>query len=502
MPLALIILALAMLLTTPFLNLAGTNLLGVRAYAEVTEAEYASDAGVEHALWSLAYGTLSDSFVNPGDSVNYQLPQTVNGLIPDITVTANAIATNPAGLIDDAIIDTLEYSTSHHYPDIIHIANDIYAIVHDDGRNDGWLRTVRVSPAGIITDTLVDSWEFQPSNGEFPDIVHVSGNIYAISYQGPGSDGWMMTVNISDAGDITNSAIDTLEFDPGLCNYPEIIHVSGDYFAIAYQGIGSDGFVKTVRIQSNGQIDNSTVDSLEFDTGRGVTPKIISIASDIYAIVYSGPGSDGWVCTVDISTTGIIGNSVTDSFEFNTSRCNFPDIEHISGNVYAITYNGASPTHGELQGGIVTSITIQPGGTITQSIIDQEVFEASTIAINDLIQVSGDLYAVAYALSSDIGTIKTLNIESDGNITGTIIDTLIYEASRGDYPTIISVGSGVYAIAYTGPGTDGFIITIGIDTGGSGSSSADYEIISVADTKTTRVLTNIIGANITITSWE
>ena len=41
------------------------------------------------------------------------------------------------------------------------------------------------------------------------------------------------------------SVLDTLEFDTGACEYPHIINISGDIFAIVYQGSDGDGWLVT-----------------------------------------------------------------------------------------------------------------------------------------------------------------------------------------------------------------------------------------------------------------
>jgi hypothetical protein len=75
------------LVIVPFLGHAGDGLIGSRIYGEAISQQYSGDAGVEHAIWDLTYGDLAGEMSIPGDSVNYQLGETINGIIPDITVT-------------------------------------------------------------------------------------------------------------------------------------------------------------------------------------------------------------------------------------------------------------------------------------------------------------------------------------------------------------------------------------------------------------------------------
>ncbi len=70
-------------------------------------------------------------------------------------------------------------------------------------------------------------------------------------------------------------------------------------FAIAYEGEASDGFLKTVEIASNGQITDTVIDTLEFDTSATFTPDILLLphptgnitamaAIKTYGTVYNG----------------------------------------------------------------------------------------------------------------------------------------------------------------------------------------------------------------------
>ena len=69
-----------------------------------------------------------------------------------------------------------------------------------------------------------------------PVIVPVTGDVYAITYQGPGDGGWLKTVAISPDGQITGVPLDSFNFEPINGQTPQIINISGNYFAIAYSG--------------------------------------------------------------------------------------------------------------------------------------------------------------------------------------------------------------------------------------------------------------------------
>ncbi|GAJ14229.1 unnamed protein product, partial [marine sediment metagenome] len=182
-------------------------------------------------------------------------------------------------------------------PDTIHVDGDVYAIAYSGPDYDGFLKTVSISSDGSI-GAVIDTLEFDPVLCHETDIIHVAGDVYAIAYRGPDQHGFLKTVSISSAGSI-GAVIATLEFDPFSCTNPHIIHVAGDGYAIAYQGLGSDGWLNTVSISDDGSI-GAVIATLEFDPVYASGPHIIHMSGDVYAIAYSGPDSDGWLKTIEI----------------------------------------------------------------------------------------------------------------------------------------------------------------------------------------------------------
>ncbi len=143
LPLVLLALAIGTLVITPFLGHANSSLIGSRVYGQTIEWQYSSDAGVEHAIWSLTYGDLASQLPSPGDNTTYQLSEAVNGVAPTVTVTANA--TDSIGQITDAVIDTLEFDTNTGAaPDIVPVSGDVYAIAYQGQGSDGFLKTVEI----------------------------------------------------------------------------------------------------------------------------------------------------------------------------------------------------------------------------------------------------------------------------------------------------------------------------------------------------------------------
>jgi len=86
LPLVMIAIVLGALVIPPFLAHADTSIIGSGNYADAIYSQYACDSGAEHGIWSLTNGTLAASLSTAGKSVNYLLPETINGMTANVTV--------------------------------------------------------------------------------------------------------------------------------------------------------------------------------------------------------------------------------------------------------------------------------------------------------------------------------------------------------------------------------------------------------------------------------
>ncbi|MCP4713575.1 MAG: hypothetical protein GY868_00540, partial [Deltaproteobacteria bacterium] len=377
-----------------------------------------------------------------------------------VTVTAGGTpAPNPPGTIL-AEVDTLEFDTDDGgNPDIIHISGDVYAIAYTGASSDGWLKTVSISSDGTISSTIVDSYEFDTSRGEEPAIINVSGDTYAIAYRGNLSDGWLRTLDISAAGAI--SAIggsDSHEFDSDDGDTPDILNVSGDIFAIVHRGNSNDGWLRTVDISAAGVISAvGGSDVYEYDISDGYDPDIIHIVNDIFAVAYRGDRDDGWMKTVQVSSSGVITPADVDSFEFDTDTGYEPCLLHKSGDIYIVAYRG------DAYDGWLRSLDISSAGSISAvGGSDTYEFDASDGYEPVIVQVSGDIYAVAYRGPDDDGWLKTVNISDSGAITQSTISSYEFDANEANLPDMVHVSGNVFAIAYEGLDGVGWLKTVTI----------------------------------------
>ena len=364
------------------------------------------------------------------------------------------------------IIDNLEFDPEFATEtNIIHVNGNIYAIVYRGTDNDGFLKTIEILNNGQIADTVNDSLEFDEYDCYEPRIINIGLNYCSIVYTGPDYDGFLKTIYIADSGLINYNVIDDLEI--GMFDYsePNIIPISGNIYAMVYRGLYDDGYIRTLEISNIGQINDNPIDIFEFEKQYCSEPNIIHVYGSVYAIVYSGPNSHGFLVTVEIANDGLITDSIIDVLEFDLSYGEEPEIIHISGSVYAIVYSGPN-SHGFL-----VTVEIANDGLITDSIIDVLEFDLSYGCDTNIISIYNNIFAIAYRGVSNYGYLKTVEILSNGQINKTIIDSLIFDNSRGYDPEITHVLNDVYAIVYSRTTWGGYLSTVKIEVNGLISDS-------------------------------
>lgn len=239
---------------------------------------------------------------------------------------------------------------------------------------------------------------------------------------------------------------------------PDLIHLLGDVIALVMGDSGGDGWIKTFSCTSVGDIDPTELSSWEFETGVADHTNIIKISNNIVAVVYTDSVFDGWIKTIAIAGNGAITNAFQDFLEFEDTKCVDPRICHVSGNIYAIVYKDTN------NDGKIVTVSIDSSGTIPATIEDFFVFETGTFNRPAICRVCDTMVAVAYGGPDDDGFLKTIEIDAAGQITEPVQDTLEFETTLCQNPSICYMQGDIYLIAFTSTGLDGFVVSVDIAT--------------------------------------
>jgi len=275
----------------------------------------------------------------------------------------------------------------HFYePTIIHIHNNIYAIAYgasdDQTEAKSHIVTLPIYGNGTI-GAIIDIFDFPAYYGREPNFINIAHGIYAVAIGGASFEtyptGYVVTLSIDDMGDIGTVLIDTLKFPlSSSCSEPSIVHITGDIYGITYNGYGVTagiGYVITVHILSNGSIIEPLEEIDQFALPEdGLEPTMIYVTNDIFAISYGSDSNDllrtGYIKTLSINSLGHVVNDSIDILPFYTYLSpidyNFEtDILHIESELYAVSFTGGNNSNWKR--GFLTTVSITDTGNISDS---------------------------------------------------------------------------------------------------------------------------------------
>jgi len=428
---------------------------------------------------------------NPSDYV--RIP---NG--PGLYITDNITVETWICPLDttSGIIDSYEFDEHATGITWIHISGEVFAFAYwyqgvGVGSNEQILnvviQTVNLTSYGYIEDNPIDVYHFTyngsgQANGFDPDFLHINGSVYAIAHRWGSDDGFVTTLNIYENGTIDHDYIDMEEFEPDPSNAfrPDIIHVSGNIYAIAScEFKSSGGNIATVEIGPDGTIpyfdDDIVIDRIEFESENCSHPRMWKVSDNKFIVAYAyidkiNDESRGYVKTIEIENDGSINKTIFDTFEFESTRCFETDLEYINSfnekNYYAIAYRGKTDN------GYITTIEVNNSGTITKNVIDSIKFDPSVYGGQpdiEFLNVSNNTFAVAYLGPENLGYLTTLKILDNGtisNITDTFPFTSYYNRNLEMEPKIVHVSEEIYGICFKGHAGKGYLITVAMSDEG------------------------------------
>ncbi len=318
--------------------------------------------------------------------------------------------------------EILDKSTSSKSlrPGIVHVSDELYAVLYLNSESLVNIKTVNISSTGIINITgyrkiFYDSYPNPtPSEPHRPRIIKVNNNMFVVAYRDVYNQSILRTINILDSGIIMDTGYQ-VPYDTSLCHEPSMIHIKNNLFAIAYRNNIDKGVLKTFQISSSGHI-TFTGNEIQFENSKAYEPSIIKISNGIIAIAYRGPAETGVLKTYNITDAGEIeylGNEFT--FEISNIGCYDPHIINYGGDIYIIAYGSASK-----QEGFFKTVEITPSGEITGIVDERKEFESNKCYNPYIIKITTRIFAIVYegkdpggAHSGHPGELKTYYIGQD-----------------------------------------------------------------------------------------
>lgn len=213
------------------------------------------------------------------------------------------ILVHPDGTIEHDLVDTLRFEST--YCKVIRAAKihpGIWAIAYQASGPSGKLVTVSISPTGIIGDSLIDTLTFDGAVTSLPTPVKAHGNFLAIGYRASNDQGKLAIVEISEAGLITDSVIDTYIFETGTAMEPFTYSIGQGYIGVAYQNAANHGILKTFLVDENGHLNSTTIDTLDYAPDGSNDQYVFHVAGDVWAVCHHAAADTGRVTSFGLET--------------------------------------------------------------------------------------------------------------------------------------------------------------------------------------------------------
>ncbi len=347
-------------------------------------------------------------------------------------------------------------------PDIVHVEDDVYAVVTEKQQKDGELVTINVSELGEIS-VNEDKEKFGNGSAKItlqPEIKHVSENIFLIGFVESDKDAILKTYKIypNATFEYLNQII---ELDSGeTFSDLSIEKIGGNTFAVIYtlkNSSQNDGIIRILNVSDAGEI-TETGSYKFFPSIDWLDPHIYKTRGDIFAIIYS-KGDSSYVRTVNISEEKGVYYSNPNVFSISDyDSCIDPYLVYMNGGLCTILYGSDSS-------GYAKTIRIYENHTIKNT-----GFE---------LQLSNEEFYTPHAIKSSETTILLVfstakNPISSSNSNGFYLSVLIdedgnlslgqppykFESSKCFYPKLFKRTDTVYGIIYTVDKHSGTIKTI------------------------------------------
>lgn len=214
--------------------------------------------------------------------------------------TINVLGT---GEIIHTFVDTLEFDEVYcNYPFLCQVSPGIYACCYQESGYTGRLKTFAITPGGTIGDSVIDTLQFDAGSITYPAMVKAHDNYFAISYRDATGNGTLKVVEISPEGVITDTVVDTYAFDTVTNSYSCVYAIGQGYVGVAYPNLAYSGVLKTFLVDEIGKLNDTTIATLQFAGYASGVPSVINVKGDVWLVTHHGPGETGTATAFDTVT--------------------------------------------------------------------------------------------------------------------------------------------------------------------------------------------------------
>lgn len=337
------------------------------------------------------------------------------------------------------------------HADIVHVDNDVFAIVSEKQTHDIVLVTLNISSKGDIDFT--QGYELNIGSGggtsswtSKPCITYIENDIYLVAYIESNETISLKTFYIYPNATIVETGHQV--FLDEKCADPYLVNIRDTFVGLAYSlkntgGSGkNDGIVRVLDITDSGQID--LVCNETFGNIGWFEPKLYMVYDSMLALTYS-VANEGFLSTITISNLNSIEKD-SGSFTINSTECYDPFLVQVQDNLSAIFYSSDA--------GFVKTIFIDKDGSITNTgheiKISQDVFDSPPHGL----RVSEGVVFFTFSIFDSPGTqgyFSSINVAEEGNLSF-IRKPYRYETDKCFTPEVFVISDSVLGVIYRSSG--------------------------------------------------
>ncbi len=341
----------------------------------------------------------------------------------------------------------------------------------------GFVRTIGINPATPYSlFTRVANFSYDVNTPDAPDIVQVGGGpTYAIIEHlgAAGNNGLLKTLTIQDDGTIPAKPIlDAKEIGVCYCYRPRLLRLSDTYCAMVYQGFNTSGFLKTFYAPASGTLPLYYNDSLGLEPGVWMAanpyqacyePFLFRVSGSLYAVVYRNYTNQLVFSVGQINSVGQITSSYRRVISGIT--CTLPVACTVDEypNVCLVAYRDYSTGRGKL-------LTIQLTGSGSCMLANASL-DGSACTEPVVYRIGSGYYAVAYSGVSSKGELKTVLISNNGRTISLVDEYVFTDTTRYcNHPDIVRVNQTLFAVTFSrreGTKYSSVVFTVPIRVNGS-----------------------------------
>ena len=320
------------------------------------------------------------------------------------------------------------------------------------------------TPALFSQSTIaeVTSLEIDNQYGLYHSLIQVDSDTYLLAYTGLDTDGYIKTITISADG-TTITEVESLVHDNVYGSYQSLVKVDSDTYLLAYQGQNNDGYLKTFTVPADGS-SITQVQVLEHDPNDNSFNSLVQVDSDTYVLAYAGYGNDGYIKTFTVPADGSTITQV-EVLEHDTYQGIYNSLVQVDSDTYVLAYQDAWS-----DGWLKTFTIPADGSSITQ--VQALEYDVTYSIYNALVKIDSDTYAVSwygYNGGTSDSYVKTFTIPADGSsITG--VTSMSYSIYPNYHSSWIDMGNNSFVLADAYNGSQGRIKTFYISPDGSSIS--------------------------------